>query len=138
MEKQLGVLEYTGSFNQDNWDLSVSIRQPSYMSSKKVYISGVGCKLLLKFKDGDEEKVLAKLDATISGVFSTESKFPPETEQSLVMYNMPAILFPYLRGAITAYLGNAGFGSIILPLINMQEVAKRSFKDAKPLGISEE
>jgi preprotein translocase subunit SecB len=46
-------------------------------------------------------------------------------EENMVHVNIPAILLPYLRSAITTILSQAGFGTIVLPLINVHEVTRR-------------
>jgi preprotein translocase subunit SecB len=49
----------------------------------------------------------------------------PQREKNMVQINIPAILLPYLRSAITTILSQAGFGTIVLPLINIYEIAKQ-------------
>jgi preprotein translocase subunit SecB len=41
----------------------------------------------------------------------------------MVRINIPAILLPYLRAAITTIISQAGFGTIVFPLINIYEIA---------------
>jgi len=138
MEKQLGLLDFMNVGDTEGWNLTINIRQPIFVEKEKVYVSGIGCKLELKSSVGEETPPLARLNASISGKFSTEGGFSVEQEESLVRTQMPAILFPYLRGAVTSFLANAGFGPFIFPLINMQEVAKQSLKDVKPKIIADQ
>ncbi|MDQ7031324.1 MAG: protein-export chaperone SecB [Desulfonauticus sp.] len=58
-----------------------------------------------------------------------EGKLEKEVEEKLVKYQIPALLFPYLRGTITSFLSNAGFASVILPLINIYALAKDYLSD---------
>ncbi len=133
IEKKIELLAFQGCYNQDSWDPEISIRQPTYFEGFKYYLSGVGCKLSLRPNKIAGAPILAVAEASISGIFSTENRFTPDDEEALVKYQMPAILFPYLRSTITSFFANAGFGSFIFPLINMQEVARQTLKDMKPL-----
>ncbi len=120
----------------DTWDLSFAIGKPLFSKSHKKYISTLQAKLQLmpeKKKDSPtttDEKPLVKCEVSIAGLFSVEEgKLEKEVESNLLKLQLPAILTPYLRGTITAIMSHAGFGSIILPLINMQEVARSIEKD---------
>ena len=136
MEKQLGLLAFQGCYTQEDWEAEISIRKPTFYEANNFYLSGVKFKLSLVPGKTPETKPLAILEGSISGLFSTENRFKPEDEEALVQYQMPAILFPYLRSAVTSFLANAGFGSFIFPLINMQEIARRTMKDIVPIVIS--
>lgn len=63
----------------------------------------------------------------MSGYFKVaEGPLDPELEKNLVRIQIPAILFPFVRSAISSLTINAGFPGVILPLINVQEIAKEA------------
>ncbi len=90
---------------------------------KFFYVGGLGLKLLVKNQNNDK---VAEGEFSITGVFGSKNEFSPKNETNLAKYQIPAILFPYLRAAITNILASSGFHNIILPLINIQEAAKEA------------
>ncbi len=127
----------------DVWRISLNVREPIFYKKTKAYLGGVDLALNLFGKDLPEEdrspeKATLTVEAGISGVFNVEKgRLSKETEDQLVKVQIPAILFPYLRGAVTSLLANAGFGSVILPLINMNEVGKSSLQDKAIVEVDE-
>jgi len=89
-------------------------------NGKTSYIARLEAKVTLLNND----EPLAQGIFAISGMFVTENAFEEETEQNLIRIQAPAILFPYLRAAITNILASSGFDTVILPLVNVQAVAK--------------
>lgn len=135
-------LEYRNPFDmsgistEDIWHLKLGVQVPRYYVKRSAYIGGLKCELMLFDKsipkhEYTPDKAKLTAEATISGMFVVEKgQFPKELEEKLVKVQIPALLFPYVRGTITSVLANAGFGSVILPLINMNEVGKEALKDA--------
>jgi|WetSurMetagenome_2_1015567.scaffolds.fasta_scaffold97736_3 preprotein translocase subunit SecB len=88
-----------------------------------IYICGISSKFELKTKNNES---LAKGEVSLSGYFKTDNTFTENQEKHLVKLQAPTILFPYLRSSITNILASAGFGSIILPLLNISAMAKKT------------
>jgi preprotein translocase subunit SecB len=122
--------------SKDVWQLKLDVQVPRYYVKKRVYIGGLKCELALFDKSLPKDEYApgtARLivKASISGVFAVKKgQFPKELEEKLVKVQIPALLFPYVRGTVTSVLANAGFGSIVLPLLNMNELGKEALKDA--------
>ncbi len=102
-------------------------RSPEKFKDKKsiFYISGLRLQLEIKNTIPTSE-VVAKGDFSISGVFVTKDGLTKKNEENLAKYQIPAILFPYLRAAITNILASSGFHNIVVPLVNIREAAKTS------------
>lgn len=131
VKRIVGLLEFAGNIDPNSWKLSIAVREPLYSQSRKKYIGGLDTNLCLfppEVKTEDKNEALIKLDVGIAGIFSTaeEGGFEKEVVENLVRVQIPAILFPYIRATITSLLANAGFGSVILPLVNMTELAKQA------------
>jgi hypothetical protein len=131
IKRILGLLEFAGNIDPNLWKLSISVREPLYSKGQKKYIGGLDTSLCLfppEVKTEDKNEALVKLDIGIAGIFSSleEGGFEKEVVENLVRVQIPALLFPYVRATITSLLANAGFGSVILPLINMNELAKQA------------
>lgn len=135
-------LEYPNPFDRpeigpkDVWHLKLNVQVPRYYVKQKVYVGGLKCELMLFDKSIPEheytlDKAILTVRTTVSGVFAVKKgQFPKELEEKLVKVQIPALLFPYVRGTVTSVLAGAGFGSMILPLINMNEVGKEALRDA--------
>jgi preprotein translocase subunit SecB len=128
MEKDFSILNHMGTFDSSMWEFMVMIRAPMFFEARNQYLSGVKCTLSLRPDVGNPEFKPLQLSATISGIFETEGRFDEKAEQSLIRLQMPAILFPYIRGTISSFLANAGFGSVLLPLINIHKVAENALE----------
>lgn len=117
---------YSNRFEGD-FNFSIALKQPMFIESESTYLGGFNCKLSLEDKDiPQEDKNVFLLESGIVGSFMFEEAIPQKNIDALVKKQIPAILLPYMRGAISSFLANAGFGSIILPLINMNVVAEHS------------
>lgn len=136
MEKNIVVLEVAQRLDDSAWKMDISIRNPVFLEERNQYLAGVRCVLVLRPDKNQPDFQPVKLEATISGLFQSENKFAPELESHLVKSQMPAILMPYLRSAITSFLANAGFGSVILPLVNINNLAENALKDVQIQVIS--
>lgn len=117
------------SLSHHTWDVTLSIRQPIFMSEAKKYVCGINAHLKVFDKSvssSTETKAqpLASLEAGIAGAFSVRERMEASIEERLVKVQMPALLFPYLRAAITGVVSSAGLGVAILPLVNVQKLAE--------------
>ena len=125
MSKHLSLLGFVGNTVQDDWEINLSIKQPTFFKKNNSYIGGINCKIALL---SDKIPIL-NLETSISGLFQSDDLLDREVEESLVKYQIPTILFPYLRSTITTFIANAGFGAFIFPLINVVELSKKTLKD---------
>ncbi|MHB9154938.1 MAG: hypothetical protein ACYC5N_04495 [Endomicrobiales bacterium] len=140
MQKNIKLVEAYVSPNSV-WDYKIQFRQPCYYSATKQYLGGMDIGLFLyptkdmKPEEKVPEKVLISIQAGIAGLFVNKSgsgdRFEKDAEEAFVKYNLPLILLPYLRGAVTTALATAGFGSVLFPLINVQQMAKDLIKDTE-------
>ncbi len=123
MTKQLQLLFFTGTFQSEDWNVSIALGVPSYIINKKSYLVSfkINCKLMPSNDD-----VLCNLTTGITGVFKVNEKLANE---DIVKVHFPTLLLPYLRGTISSFLANAGFGNFILPLFNMHELAREQLND---------
>lgn len=137
IKRILGLLELNETINPKDWRYSLAFREPLFSASGKKYIGGIDIGVYLLpiegrgdnhfIKKEDIKDFLIKLELGTAGVFSVEEgRFSKEIEEKLVKLQIPALLLPYARATITALLANAGFGSIVLPLINLHEAAKET------------
>lgn len=91
-------------------------------ASKVSYVTGLKIDLIIY--DKDENKQIATGSFVITGFFSSTGEFSKETEDNLIKFQAPTILFPYIRASISLILSTAGFSTVFLPLINVAEMAK--------------
>lgn len=109
----------------DDAEFQFSIKKPIYYKKIKSFV--IGLELLTKVYNKNKEEILTcKLG--ISGFFSLEdeNELNKELMEKIVKTNLPAIMLPYLRSTLTVILANAGFGTIILPLINLNKAIQDS------------
>ena len=126
--KTLGVLGLPGYIDPSLWHFEFNLSAPAYFSSQKIYICELTCKAVAKVsKDSDEE--IVSVVAQVAGSFEVAEKFEEKVEENLVKHQGPALLFPYVRSTITSVLANAGFGSVIFPLMNLYEFSKKQLEN---------
>ena len=110
-------------------DCSVSFRFSfrdvyKYNFSDKIsYVTGLKIDLSILSKSVPED-VIATGSFIITGLFSTTDELDRDVEEKLLKFQAPAILFPYLRAAISFTITSAGFSTIILPLVNVNAAAQ--------------
>jgi preprotein translocase subunit SecB len=124
--KDVKSLLFNNVLTPDQVELSISIRNPLHIRSDNAYVGGLDILLSLYFSsDHAESNRIAQGRAGVSGYFKVvEGPLDPELEKNLVRVQIPAVLFPFVRSAIASLTINAGFPGVILPLINVQELAK--------------
>lgn len=114
------------SIEPEKLDVEVHLRHPQHMANTSTYICGLMVNLSAK-SGGETSEALFNMRMAITGVFSTEGiDRESDPEQQFVKYQAPTILFPYLRGAMTTLLSNAGFGGVVFPLINVYHLAREA------------
>lgn len=93
------------------------------ISGKTSYVTGLKIDLTVVSKQNENEPI-ASGSFVITGLFSTTDELEKTLEEHLLKYQAPAILFPYLRAAISFTITSAGFSTIILPLVNVNAAAQ--------------
>jgi preprotein translocase subunit SecB len=126
--KDVKSLLFNGILPTEQIELSVSIRNPLHISSDNAYVGGLDILISLYFSSEHvESNRIARGRAGVSGYFKVVGEsLDVETEKNLVRVQIPAVLFPFVRSAISSLTINAGFPGVILPLINVQELAKQA------------
>jgi len=122
----LGFLRRTDPFAPDEVELSVGLRNPGHLPNTNGYVSGLDA--MLEITDAGTGRTSFRVKMGISGLFeiSDVSDLDDPTVERVVKYQFPALLLPYLRGALTSFLANAGFPGVFLPLININKMAQQS------------
>ncbi|GHU70887.1 hypothetical protein FACS189450_06020 [Spirochaetia bacterium] len=106
-------------------EISFGIRKVGkYFFSEKIHYIG-GVDVTLKIFDKDKHLFLNG-EFGIAGLFQSSGKIEEQQEKNIALYNIPAILLPYLRSAITTVISQSGFGTFVLPLFNIYEIAKKN------------
>lgn len=93
------------------------------IEEKETYVTGLKIDLTIVSKQNPNQLV-ATGSFVITGLFYITNKIDKNIEEKLLKFQAPAILFPYLRAAISFTLTSAGFSTIILPLVNVNAVAQ--------------
>lgn len=133
MKKEIGLLELNGIPLSDG-ALNVGIRPPVFFKKTNKYVCGIDCMLLLhqneiQKENRTEENALIVVKCGIAGSFQLIGEIEKETEESIIKIQAPALLMPYLRGTVSSFIANSGFGSFIFPLINIHTLAKQTLSD---------
>jgi preprotein translocase subunit SecB len=120
--KNITVLAVNTILQPNETEFTIGIRSPcKYLIDNAVHYVG-GINVDVTISGSDKERIL-KGSFGISGLFCPRG-LDSQGEENMARINIPAILLPYLRSAITTILSQAGFGTIVLPLINIYEIAK--------------
>ncbi|TGL23145.1 hypothetical protein EHQ46_05775 [Leptospira yanagawae] len=127
IQRKLGLLLNVQNFNPDDFKYQFKFREPTYFTKQKIYVSGM--KILVTLPHNSEKGInkrpLIHCGIEISGAFQVEEdKLEPKTVENLVKIQIPAILLPYARSTITTLFANAGIGTFVFPLINIQRYAQ--------------
>jgi preprotein translocase subunit SecB len=91
-------------------------------ADKVLYVTGLRVYVSVLSKNDQHE--MAKGMFEITGLFVSMGTFTPEQEEFLARTQAPTILFPYVRAIISQTMYNAGFAIPIMPLLNINEMAK--------------
>ncbi len=136
MKKELNLLQINSPLNPVCWGINFSIRIPEFHKVHDKYICGMDVIILLhnsdlEEKDRNESNALLQINAGIAGLFGFEnsSEVSNDLKLKLIKAQAVAILLPYLRGTVTTFVANSGFGTFIFPLINVQNMAETCLKD---------
>jgi preprotein translocase subunit SecB len=123
--KDTKSLAHNAVLDSSQVQMSLTIRNPIHIAADNTYVGGMDIQFSLFFSaDRSESNRLAVGSAGISGYFRiVGNSLSKEAEESLVRLQIPALLLPYLRPAVTSLLINAGFPGVIFPLINVHALA---------------
>jgi len=126
ISNNLQNLLYTNPIREQDVDLSIQMRSTEKFrldDGSIRYVGGLAIKVAI-IGEGTNKV----LDAVfgISGAFAPVGEVSSKAEAGFTKTNLPAILMPYLRATMTNVLSNAGFGTVLFPLINVYELAKDS------------
>lgn len=128
MAKKLELLHFQGTFKPEMFELNVAIRQPLFFKKHNNYVGGldVGFKIVNKSSENKPIPFLT-VQIGISGSFSVErGRLTEDIEYILVRNQIPTILMPYVRASLMSLLSSSGFGSIVIPLINIHKVVEET------------
>lgn len=137
-QPKVNLLARVEGFRAEEWEFKYRFRNPMYFQKLKAYVGGLD--VLVSIPDPDKgpedvadpvESALVSLDTGIGGVFTVSGRFDKETEEVLAKVQIPALLLPYLRGTITSFLANSGYGTVIFPLINIHAAAANALRDVE-------
>lgn len=121
--EDLGVLSANQLPECDvKWQFSFRNAKKITDNEKIFYVTGLKVNILIT--DNNRKKDIANGEFIITGLFSANGSFDKKTEELLIKNQGPALLFPYIRSSITMTLNSSGFPNIILPIINVNALAK--------------
>lgn len=128
-------LEFPGPLGADQVQLQVGVNNPQAAEDRRHFVIGIRSRtVLFRESTAKPESRMAELVIGLSGVFISNEDLDDATKDKLVKLQAPAILFAYMRSAITSILSAAGYGGVILPLVNMSAVAENAKLEVVPLG----
>lgn len=87
------------------------------------YVGGLSTQITINDEESKEEVLSGEFG--ISGIFTADGDIEKSAEENFAKVNLPALLMPYIRAAMTNILSQAGFGTVLFPLINVYELAKK-------------
>jgi preprotein translocase subunit SecB len=122
---QVSYLFTKGPISPEFIEMSIKLRSTEkYLFSDKVHYIG-GLEIQIRIKNGAAGETMMEADFGISGIFNTTDPVDAHIEENFAKINLPAILLPYLRAAMTNILSTAGFGTVLFPLVNVYELSKK-------------
>jgi len=122
----VGVLKCKNSIEAEQLSFSIAIKEPQRYRKEGIttfYIGGLVAKVQLLAKDKPAIE-MASGSFSITGLFEKHGEITLDQEEYMVKATIPSILLGYLRSTITGTIANAGFGSVVLPLININNMVK--------------
>ena len=124
MRNEISYLLNTTSIKSEFINLSIKLRNTEkfIIDEKTTYIGGLITQVVIHNEaDGN---IMVEGQFGISGLFTTNDSVDKQAEETFAKINLPALLMPYLRATMTSILSNAGFGTMLFPLVNIYELAK--------------
>jgi len=93
------------------------------IADKVIYVTGLEIRVTIKSRADQHDMATGRFITT--GLFYGVGKLSEKQEEMLAKVQGPAILFPYARSIVSQTLYNAGFAVPVMPLINVNELAKK-------------
>jgi len=123
MGNEVSYLLNTTSIKSECINLSIKLRNTEkfIIDEKTTYIGGLITQVIILNEAGS---TMVEGQFGISGLFTTNDSVDKQAEETFAKINLPALLMPYLRATMTNVLSNAGFGTMLFPLLNIYELAK--------------
>lgn len=136
------VIMYTQN-PEDRWDISLGFADVQHLMEDNLYITFLKASMSLKAPAEDmrpagdntpTDQTILDANAVIMGIFRIVGDGISDADRdNLLLRQTPAILLPFLRGALGSLMAAAGFGVEVLPLINIYDM----LKDKKDIRIVE-
>lgn len=128
--KDLNILTFAGALDPKGWRFEFSFGAPSFFKKRSLYVVNLKTNISYIVKTGEVEKSILNIKCSLSGAFeSSNGQISAEVEEKIVKYHLPTILFPYLRGTVSTFVANSGFGSLVFPLVNINKIADDLLKE---------
>ena len=116
-----------------DWKFYHSFQQTLHDVGNDIYISQLALRVAcfeigdLKPLPSERDEAYVDIKGEITGIFKyhCEANLPNEQKDSLIRFQAPAILNPYLRAAVSGLLSFSGFPGAIFPLMNIFEMARQ-------------
>lgn len=115
--------------NDEDLGINVTLGYRTVNIKEKDLIGQIELKYDIDITKND--KKVAKISMTMSGLFKTEEKTDKETFEEMLKINGATTLSHLCRAYIYSATGLAGMPNITLPLINFYEFFKNAKKDEK-------
>ena len=124
MAHNIGYLMDIAPIKPDNINLSIKLKNTEkfIIDGRITYIGGLITHV--KIVNQTDGTTIVEGHFGISGLFTSKGTVDKQAEESFAKVNLPALLMPYLRAIMTNILSNAGFGTMLFPLVNIYELAK--------------
>jgi preprotein translocase subunit SecB len=124
MQSKVKYLLNNNFVKPDNANLSIRLRNTEKYNIEGAirYVGGLAIRIVIT--DEEDGSTILEGEFAISGVFAPAGDIEKAEEEKFATINLPALLMPYLRSAMTNTLASAGFGTMLFPLINIYDMAK--------------
>lgn len=96
----------------------------SKIAKNVLYVTGI--KVFVSVMTKEDSTEMANGTFEITGLFHGIGTLDQNQEEALAKTQGPAILFPYARAIISQTLYNAGFAINLMPLLNVNEMARNA------------
>ncbi len=125
----VGMLLLDASSNPpEDWRMGIGFGTVSCIPQDAIFIVPLSLSMELIHIESILEKTdepYLSVKATIAGLFRfiNNTQLDEEIKERLIRRQAPAILFPYLRAAVSNLILNTGFGCKPIPLVNINAMA---------------
>ncbi|MTI62242.1 MAG: hypothetical protein FH762_20040 [Firmicutes bacterium] len=113
------IFEYNPKFGSNEVDIDIKTEIES--ACKRDVNEGYTKIKMSLWDESDGDNYPFKLEITIIGFFSGDDSMERNKFEKMCQYNGAAILFPFLRSAITDITKASNVSPLVLPLINIKK-----------------